>query len=576
MRHIKKMMAALVVAVLAMTMCAGAAFADVAEKTIKIDGLSAGDTVQYYKVVEWAADGSGWKFLAPFDTALSADQQKEIVGYVKTEGTTKTVVEGKITDTTATAMGGATLGTAVNGTGDTVSGTTWTATNVAPGLYMALITGAAPTNENEMVVYNPVFLAVQADNAGSEIALPLSYADNGTAKKSTVTVDKKAKDSAGNWVDTTSENVGDIIDFKVETTVPAYLESWTNPVFTVTDTLSDGLTLAVKEGEGAAALSDITVKNATKTLSEGTTGDYTITKSENGYTITFTDTYLKSRNVAELVTIEYKAKITSEAKTVNPETNTVKIEYSKSPTTSSDHGTKEDKTTHYTFSIDADLFGSTTYESSEIIKVGVDEAGNPVTTTETTYDNGEKHMPLADAEFKLFKADGTTPYTNSTITADTVFTTNDEGKLMVKGGSVVGIHGLEEGTYVLKETKAPTGYMLMTTPVTFIIEATYEDVPATATCNAYKQLASYKVTVDGTEVSNYTMNNGEKKIALDNAGHAGDVTHEIKNVKGTSLPSTGGMGTTILYVVGGIMVLLAAVWLITKRRMSKTEIEEEK
>ena len=335
----------------------------------------------------------------------------------------------------------------------------------------------------------------------------------------------------------------------------------------VSDSLTTGLTFAVGEND---ALTTITVKKGETSLSEGAEGDYTVTKkTATEWEITFTDKYLKNRTAAELVTITYQAKITSEAKTVNPETNTAKITYSNNPNDSSKHGEKEAKTPHYTFSIDAELFGDQNYESSEIIKVGVDKADNIITTTETTYDNGEKHMPLAGAEFKLYKADGTTPYTNSKYTTDTIFVTNNEGKLMVKDGTEVGIHGLEEGTYVLKETNPPTGYMLMTEPVTFVISASYTDVAATETCNAYKELESYTVTVDGNEVSSYEMDNGAatKVIKKDNEGHAGDVTHEIKNVQGQSLPSTGGIGTTIFYIVGAILVIGAGILLVTRRRM---------
>ena len=572
MKHLKKLLVVVAALVMAMALAVPAFAAD---KTITVNGLEAGDNVKYYKVIEWAADGSGWKFVAPFDEALTADEQKEIIGYVDESVQPPAVVQGKITETTAAKLGAVpTSDTAAVGEETIEEGArSWSATNLAPGLYMALITGAAPDAEDGeiMHVYNPVFLAVQADNEGSELPLPLSYETNGTAKKSDITVDKKAKNNAGEWVDATSENVGDIIDFKVETTVPAYLESWTSPVFKVTDTMTSGLTLAVKSGEGDAALTDVTVTGAT--TGEMTAGmQYTINKTTDGYTITFSDSYLKNRTAAEKVTITYQAKITSDAATVNPETNTIKIEYSKNPTNTSDHGTKEDKTTHYTFSIDADLFGDSQYESSEIVKVGVDAAGNPV-TEQITYHNGTKHNPLEGAEFKLYKADGTTPYTNAGIAADTVIVSNADGKLMVKGAQKTGIHGLEEGTYVLKETKAPTGYMLMTEPVTFVIEATYKDVEATATCNAYKELASYKVTVNNQEISSYSMGNGT--IVKDAEGHAGDNTHEIKNTQGNSLPSTGGMGTTILYIIGGIMVLVAVVFLVTKKRVANKKNEHE-
>ncbi|MDO4204996.1 MAG: LPXTG cell wall anchor domain-containing protein, partial [Streptococcus gallolyticus] len=48
---------------------------------------------------------------------------------------------------------------------------------------------------------------------------------------------------------------------------------------------------------------------------------------------------------------------------------------------------------------------------------------------------------------------------------------------------------------------------------------------------------------------------------------AGSLTTDVVNKKGSVLPSTGGMGTTILYVVGTILVLAAGILLVTKKRM---------
>ena len=415
------------------------------------------------------------------------------------------------------------------------------------------------------VIYNPVFVAVQADGTGTVVTLPLNYADNGTAKKSDVTVDKKAK-SAGDaeWQDATTEDVGDIIDYKVETTVPAYLESYTDPIFNVTDDLSDGLTFAVKEGSGEAALTDITVKVGETALTLDT--DYKITtKTTTKWVIEFQKSYLQSRTAATVVTIEYKAKITDDAKSVNPETNKVKIEYSRNPNDTSDHGTKEDKTTHYTFDIDAKLQGDDNYTTSEIIKVGKNADGTDITETKT-YSNKTTHHPVDGAEFTLYKADGTTKYTNSTYPDGVVINSANGGLLEIKG--------LDEGIYVLKETKAATGYMLMTDYLEFKISATYKDVPATATCNAYKELDTYKVEVwhvaaDGTKTqgntSTYTLNQGT--ITKTNEV-AGDQSNELINTKGQSLPSTGGMGTTIFYIIGAILVIGAGILLVTRRRMN--------
>ena len=548
MKHLKKLL--VVVAALAMAMAMTVtAFADTAANTIKVNGLSSGDNVKYVQVIKWD-NTQGWVRASGFE-ALSDDVFNEVVG--------SATVPGKINDASATAI--AALATNMADGGAVATGaTSWEKADLVPGLYMV-----QPVATTADVIYNPLFLAVQADGTGSEISLPLSYDNNGTAKKSEVTLEKTAKSQGeGNWAEATTEDVGDIIDYKVETTVPAYLENWTRPVFTVSDVLSDGLTFAVGEN---GAFTSVTVTEGqgdqVKTLEAGK--DYTLTdQTATGWTVTFTDAYLKGRATATLVTITYQAKITDDAKNVNPETNTVSIDYSRNPSNADDHGTKQDKTTHYTFDIDAGLQGDSEYTTSEIIKVAVDENGGPI-TEEKTYSNNEKHHPLAGAEFKLYTDQACTQsYVNSTITAETVFTTDNMGRMAIKG--------LDEGTYYLKETKAATGYMLITEPVKFTITATYKTVAATDTCNSYKELDYYEVLVNGTTTSHYTIDNG---TVVKTGGVAGDVGTEVKNTKGSSLPSTGGMGTTVLYIVGGIMVLLAVVFLITKKRVANKRNERD-
>ena len=89
--------------------------------------------------------------------------------------------------------------------------------------------------------------------------------------------------------------------------------------------------------------------------------------------------------------------------------------------------------------------------------------------------------------------------------------------------------GLANGTYYLVETKAPAGYNQLTAPVTI------------------------------------TVNGGTTETAL-------TVTERVENQAGTLLPSTGGMGTTIFYVLGFVLVVGAGVLLVTKKRMSQGEV----
>ena len=104
-------------------------------------------------------------------------------------------------------------------------------------------------------------------------------------------------------------------------------------------------------------------------------------------------------------------------------------------------------------------------------------------------------------------------------------------KVTTDGNGAARFDGLQDGQYTLVETKAPAGFNLLT--------------------------AGVNVTVTGT-----TDETGEPvKVNL---------TQVVENQAGTQLPSTGGIGTTIFYVVGGILVVGAGILLITKKRMSKS------
>ena len=106
--------------------------------------------------------------------------------------------------------------------------------------------------------------------------------------------------------------------------------------------------------------------------------------------------------------------------------------------------------------------------------------------------------------------------------ANTILTTNAQGK--------IAIDGLDADTYYLREIQAPAGYNKLA-----------EDVEVVITGAA---------KADGSDTLTYQT-----------------VVAEVNNQSGTELPSTGGIGTTIFYVVGSILVVAAIVLLVTKKRM---------
>ncbi len=138
---------------------------------------------------------------------------------------------------------------------------------------------------------------------------------------------------------------------------------------------------------------------------------------------------------------------------------------------------------------------------------------------------------LEGAEFKLYDAQTGGNEIKLVEESEGVYRVDAKGSATIKAGQVI-IKGLDSGTYWLEETKAPEGFNKLADRVEVKIE---------------------KANLDAT-VNDDTWTNGG--------------VHVI-NKTGTELPSTGGMGTTVFYVLGSILVIGAAVLLITRRRMSK-------
>lgn len=137
---------------------------------------------------------------------------------------------------------------------------------------------------------------------------------------------------------------------------------------------------------------------------------------------------------------------------------------------------------------------------------------------------------LPGAEFRLYKTVGEETYyaqfdSNGLLTGWTTKATDGGVTMTSNGTSALVLNGLDAGTYCLEETKAPDGYNKLTDPVTVTI------------------------TEDG-KVSGAT-----------------DGTVYVSNNAGATLPSTGGMGTTLFYVIGGGLMVAAVVLLVTKKRM---------
>lgn len=166
-------------------------------------------------------------------------------------------------------------------------------------------------------------------------------------------------------------------------------------------------------------------------------------------------------------------------------------------------------------------------------------------------DSNNDMQYLADVEFVLYRKDNTANKTeyaqfnsNNKLTGWTE-AENEATKLKTNATSTVAVEGLDAGTYFLKEITTPGGFNGLTSDV---------EVKITSSCNILTG-ATYAVEYKMVNEEGFTDTDEQEKVV------------PIENKRGTTLPGTGGIGTTIFYVVGGGLMVAAAILLITKKRM---------
>ena len=310
------------------------------------------------------------------------------------------------------------------------------------------------------------------------------------------------------WQDSADHDIGDKVPFQLTATLADNVSSYTTYKVVFHDTLSKWLTY----------------NNDAKVTFNSTdvTSYFTINEENGSLTISCNNVKKFGATNNSVITVEYTATLNSNAvigSAGNP--NKVYLEYSNNPNKSAEGDNETGKTPEDTVIV-------FTYKTI-INKV----TKNPDYDPEV--EGSKEYIPLTGAEFTLQKkqADGTYK--------DIAVVKNAEGTTFT-------FSGLDDGTYKLTETVTPASYNTID-PITFSITATHSDGAEPA----LTELNGNKITgeIDFTE-----------NIP------AGSLSANVINNKGAELPSTGGMGTTIFYVVGSILVLAAVVLLVTKKRMS--------
>ena len=383
------------------------------------------------------------------------------------------------------------------------------------------------------------------------------------------TVDKVIVEDSTDKKENTAQ-IGDTVNYKVTSKVPQY-DGYKEYYMDFEDTMSKGLTFG----------NDVSVSIGGTTLA---TDAYTVTTTQaydatNGtkFTIHLKDFVSRNYTVGADIVITYTGVINDNAVIGNEgNPNTIKLKYSNNPLHSGD-GTPDNP--------DEDVVNGETPESTvktfvtEIQLVKIDKADTTkklagavfnvkgstinkvlVTGDEFVADATGDYWKLKDNKGYTTKAptdltkdqydSETQKYKKQAYATSSVQETANVDFEVVSGNDgIIKITGLKEGTYTFTEIQAPDGYNLLDAPITVTVSSNISTKEATA---AFAWSAtSEKVTV--TDLGN------------------GKFGFNVENGQGNTLPSTGGIGTTLFYIGGGILVLAAVILLVTKRRMSAND-----
>ena len=547
MRKVKKLLGLLLAAVMVLAMGVPT-FAASGEYTITINNALAGHTYQAYQVfagdlseneetlsnVTWGDGVDGTAILTALkgteeettayeNCTTAADVAKVLETYGENSSEMKAfadIVGQHLTETTSGTL------SAYNSENQS-----YTISGLAAGYYLV-------KDKDD---------TVSGADAYTDFILKVVKNTEATPKSDVPTVEKKVQEDdkynqdggyGNGYNDVADWNIGDAVPFKLIGTLPTNFADYDTYQYIFHDTLSAGLDL----NEGSIKVyyaSNKAGTDKTEIPSEKYTVNVPGTEKADqcSFEVAFADlTSVEGVTAEKYIIVEYTATLKKDAEIGLPgNPNKVYLEFSNNPNSGGEGDTgetPEDKVIVFTYELD-------------VTKVDGGDGENA----------GKK---LKDAEFKLYDANG-----KYVIVDDegkvTGWADNEEGGSILKSGEdgLFKVIGLDDGTYWLKETKAPDGYNLITDPIKIEIKATtVNDQEWTAMEGPSDALTALEIKV--TVGSTTTSGNGDTE--------SGIVATDIENNKGATLPETGGMGTTIFYVLGAILVLGAGVLLIARRR----------
>ncbi len=382
------------------------------------------------------------------------------------------------------------------------------------------------------------FSLVMLDTAGEQSITVNTKEDKPSVEK--LVQERNDSTNTESWGESADYDLGDSIPYTIVGRVSNKYADYKSYYYSFNDTMDKGLTYN----------KDIKIYVVNGADKVDVTADFIITETTNEETGN-ANGFKAEANLKEIDAAHEEFEITA--------TTTIQVEYTATLNEHAIAGVDGNKNTVYLeYENNPYHEGDGNPETPDRPGEGEDDEDGPGKTKEDinivfTFDAivnkvDDKNNPLEGAGFTLYKW---------------VKTDDTEGWVKVgeemKGATSFTFKSLDAGQYKFVETTVPGGYNKCE-DIVFEVVGEYD-----LTTDPDSLIALKVLNADGEDIS--TGDNATFNATL----VSGQVSTDVVNVSGIELPETGGIGTTIFYIIGGILVLAAVVLLITKKRMKSEE-----
>ena len=345
-------------------------------------------------------------------------------------------------------------------------------------------------------------------------------------------------------------DIGDRVPFKLIAAVPQNIDSYEEYTFIFHDTLSAGLTLDPESLH--VYVTETTNANINEFLPQNEDlYDVSDVDVDGSFTVTIPN--IKALNshdhAANFIIVAYDAILNANAEIgLDGNPNSVSLEFSNDPNGDGLGRTAEDTVIVFTYELDGTKVDGKTQAALQNAKF--------------VLLNGAKTEAamVVDGKVKEWVKVATEAAADDVQMPETYegwleLNQQHNGLILTSAeNGLFNIAGLDDGTYYLREIQAPNGYNLLENDVELVITADTANGQDWNSGIATDALTGLTITVDNGAAQNGDLDTGIVNVT-------------VENNQGATLPETGGMGTTLFYIIGGLLVVGAGILLVVRIRM---------